>query len=224
MDGLHNKLQIQTGSQFVHPRMTKSQLPKGWSSLYGVRIQLLALQRAVASTSRVHSTGPVNSTGKDEHGSKVSWVAVVGVALVLVNFSTSGFSPAYADTRATQPSRVLNEFPEALAKYQVHPREMLRFPEFRVPYRRALGPTNARWLSRLDGPATLNRTIQLPEGPFVLLDVCKPNACDTDRALILYRPQPATLWGLVIEGTSQRYLGNPPPSVRGTLRQRSAAN
>ena len=159
----------------------------------------------------------------EEAGSRVSRAAAI-IALALINLCGQGLTPAKADTRASQPSGVPKEFPEALAKYHVHPREMLRFAEFRVPYRRALGPTNMRWLSRLDGPATLNRTVQLPEGPFVLLDVCKPNACDTDRALILFRPQPATLWGLVIEGTSQRYIGNPPPSARGTLRQHSATN
>jgi|KBSSwiStaDraftv2_1062776.scaffolds.fasta_scaffold1934606_1 inhibitor of lysozyme (Ivy) len=132
--------------------------------------------------------------------------------------------PAQSDSRSSQPHGAAREFPEALAKYQVHPWEMLKFPEFRVPYRRAVGPTTLRWLSRLDGPANLNKTIQLPEGAFVLIDVCKPNACDSDRALILFRPQPATLWGLVLEGTSQRYLGNPPGSVRGSLKQRAAAN
>jgi hypothetical protein len=179
---------------------------------------------AAASTSRLLGARPVNSRGEGAGASKVSRVAVVGIALVLANFCTSGVNSAYADTRATQPSGIPKEFPEALAKYQVHPWEMLKFPDFRTPYRRALGATTVRWLSRLDGSANLNTTVQLIDGTFVLIDVCKPNACDTDRALILFRPQPATLWGLVIEGTSRRYIGNPPPSARGALRQRSAAN
>ena len=146
------------------------------------------------------------------------------IALTLAILCVFGLDPAQSDTRAGQALGVAKEFPEGLLKYHVHPWEMLKFPEFRVPYRRAVGPTTLRWLSRLDGPANLNKTIQLPEGAFVLIDVCKPNACDSDRALILFRPQPATLWGLVLEGTSQRYLGNPPGSVRGSLKQRAAAN
>lgn len=209
---------------FRLPRMSKSQWPREWPSLHAPLTRLLGLQGAAASTRRVHAARVGNSTVEDETASKVSRTAAIVVALALATFCTFGFNSAEGDTRATQPPGVPKEFPEALAKYQVHPREMLRFPEFRAPYRRALGATNVRWLSRLDGPANLNTTIQLAAGTFVLLDVCKPNACDTDRALILFRPQPATLWGLVIEGTSQRYLGNPPPATRGTLKQRAAAN
>jgi inhibitor of lysozyme (Ivy) len=146
------------------------------------------------------------------------------IALTFAILFVFGLNPARSDTRAGQALGVAKEFPEDLVKYQVHPWEMLKFSEFRAPYRRAVGPTTLRWMSRLDGPANLNTTVQLAEGTFVLMDVCKPNACDSDRALILFRPQPATLWGLIYEGTSQRYLGNPPGSVRRFLKQRAAAS
>jgi len=203
--------------------MSGSQWPKGWFSPHVPPAQLPALHRVVASTSRPHSARPANSTAKDEGAWKISRAAVVVIALVLTDLCTPGLNAAHAEMRAIQPSGV-PAFPEALAKYHVHPWEMLRFPEFRAPYRRALGPTTVRWLSRLEGPANLNTTVQLAEGTFVLIDVCKPDACDTDRALILFRPQPAALWGLLFEGTSQRYIGNPPGSARSALKQRAAAN
>jgi hypothetical protein len=156
-------------------------------------------------------------------GERLSWRARL-VSIVLASFFVFPTDHAQGDSRSAQPLGMTKEFPEDLVKYHVHPWEMLKFSEFRAPYRRAVGPTTLQWLSRLDGPANLNTTVQLAEGTFVLIDVCKPNACDSDRALILFRPQPATLWGLIYEGTSQRYLGNPPGSVRRSLKQRAAAN
>jgi hypothetical protein len=97
-------------------------------------------------------------------------------------------------------------------------------PGFKAAYLQALGPLRREaWLIDMDGPGD-QQVVTVAGGRFLQVTTCKTHACDTDYMLVIYRPQPRALYGLVVvNGGRKTIIGNPPPALIPELRRLSKA-
>jgi hypothetical protein len=122
---------------------------------------------------------------------------------------------------------VLNEedvkyvpFPDKLKKYETYPWNILKLSEFNKSYRKTLGiKINEKWLRILDGPSTINKMIKTPQGNFVVVYSCRQHYCDTHVIIILFNPDTAQIWILLVEEEKLFWLGNPDDHMKVLLKK-----
>lgn len=86
-------------------------------------------------------------------------------------------------------------------------------PGFKAAYLRALGPLRREvWLTDMDGPGD-QHVATLADGSFLQVSTCKDRDCGDNAMLVLYRPRPRTLWGIVSVHRRKTLIGNPPPAI-----------
>jgi hypothetical protein len=87
------------------------------------------------------------------------------------------------------------------------------------------------WLTEysrtLDGPATPGKIITLDETHYQINDVCKTHSCGSNTFYVLFAPNGAAAWGLLLtedrDGRKkERFFGNPDAQKKQALR--AAAN
>jgi hypothetical protein len=86
-------------------------------------------------------------------------------------------------------------------------------PGFKAAYLRALGPLQREiWLIDMDGPGD-QHVATVAGGPFLQVSTCKDRDCGDNSMLVLYRPRPRTLWGVVSVRGRKTLIGNPPTAI-----------
>lgn len=84
-------------------------------------------------------------------------------------------------------------------------------PGFKPAYLQALGPLKREvWLIDMDGPGD-QQAVTVAGSRFLQLTTCKDRDCGDNAMLVLYRPRPRTLWGIVTVHRRATLIGNPPP-------------
>ncbi len=92
-------------------------------------------------------------------------------------------------------------------------------PGFKSAYLQALGPLQREtWLIDMDGPGD-QRVTTIAGEPFLQVSTCKNRDCGDNAMLVLYRPRPRTLWGIVTLHRHATMIGNPPPAIVAQLRR-----
>lgn len=102
--------------------------------------------------------------------------------------------------------------------YEVPPWEIKKIKKFNSGYLKILGnKSKIRWLRDLSGPSSTNKFIDTKKGKFVLINSCNQNKCDSDYIYILFDPQSATDYALLIEGGDTVWLGSPDDELKKIL-------
>jgi hypothetical protein len=97
--------------------------------------------------------------------------------------------------------------------------EAMANPGFKAAYLAALGPLKREaWLVRMNGPGD-QKIVTVAGGTFTQVAVCKDHDCEGNAMLLVYRPQPQTLWGIVAVQGRMTLIGNPPPVAVPELRR-----
>jgi hypothetical protein len=92
-------------------------------------------------------------------------------------------------------------------------------PGFKAAYLQALGPLRREsWLIDMDGPGDQKIT-SFAASSFLQVSTCREHDCGDNAMLVLYRPHPRTLWGIVTIDRHATLIGNPPPAVVAQLRR-----
>ena len=106
-------------------------------------------------------------------------------------------------------------------KYELHElgaSDVLLDPKLKATYLEALGPlARERWLTRLDGPAPMNKRIKVAGADFVQLSSCKNHDCADHSAVFLYSVEQDVLYGTIYQQGRTTLIGAPPPAVASAL-------
>ena len=120
--------------------------------------------------------------------------------------------------RHCDPNR--NALPGAAPAVELQSSDLLRDPRFKSAYLQALGPlAKEQWLSRMTGPGTALRKVKVNGQDFALAAVCKPHDCADHNTVLLWKPKPGVLHGLVFQQGRSTLIGSPPPAVAQELQR-----
>lgn len=109
------------------------------------------------------------------------------------------------------------------AAVATYPRELYKQdPEFRKAIRTMLGRKPVPWLAALKGVQPPIEYIAAGANgeEHLLIRVCKPHNCVTDRALILYSPKRGVAYGKLQSGGGVTTLGTPGTDIAAEIEGR----
>jgi hypothetical protein len=115
---------------------------------------------------------------------------------------------------------------EAAAKAPVkpgsatHPSELIRDPQFKPAYLRALGPlSRTPWLAEMHGPAPDLRRQRIGGVEYTVAAYCMPHDCGDNNAVLLYDATQGRVYGLVHQRGKTQSFGAPPGPMLIDLNQ-----
>ena len=77
----------------------------------------------------------------------------------------------------------------------------------------------AKYSKTQDGPAMPGKQLKLGGASYQINSVCKTHDCDRNMFYVLYAPNGAKAWGLLLkEGKSERFFGKPDEEQKNALR------
>ena len=118
--------------------------------------------------------------------------------------------------RHCDPNR--NAAPGSVPPAPLNPWDLLQDAAFKQAYLRALGPlAKEPWLTKLSGPASPVRTVQVGGRDYQLAAVCKPHDCFDHNIVLLWAPGARTVYGHVLQGARVTSIGAPPPPMAAEL-------
>ncbi|WP_027360681.1 Ivy family c-type lysozyme inhibitor [Desulforegula conservatrix] len=90
----------------------------------------------------------------------------------------------------------------------------LKDSKFKKAYFTALDiKKSSKWLTKLDGPSSPAKKINIDGEEFYSINSCQNHACDTDNIIILYSPTSGKLFGKLSENERIRLIGSPQGKV-----------
>ena len=100
----------------------------------------------------------------------------------------------------------------------VNPWDLLKDPNFKSTYYRALGPkVKEYWLADLNGPATPTTKINVAGSEYVFAKSCKNHDCGDNNVVLLYSAAQGKVYGKVFDRRRASLIGNPPPALAAEL-------
>ncbi|CAN5314273.1 hypothetical protein BH09PSE1_BH09PSE1_00830 [soil metagenome] len=97
--------------------------------------------------------------------------------------------------------------------------EVMTDPGFRSAYLQALGPLQSEtWLIDMQGPGD-QTTVTVSGATLLQVNTCKDRDCGDNAMVVLYRPQPRAVWGIVSVHRRRTVIGNPPPAILARLQR-----
>ena len=100
--------------------------------------------------------------------------------------------------------------------------DLLNFPPYRSAWVNMLaGAVLPQWVEEyaktLDGPATPSIAVTAGDNIYTLGFTCQPNNCGDNQLYVLFSPNGAKAWGLLLTGKEKTWLGSPDESIRDTF-------
>jgi hypothetical protein len=97
--------------------------------------------------------------------------------------------------------------------------DLMKIPTYRAAWVSMLaGATVPPWVEEyaktLDGPATPSITIMVDDAVYTLGFTCQPNNCGDNQLYVLFSPNGAKAWALLLTGDEKKWLGFPNESIR----------
>ena len=98
--------------------------------------------------------------------------------------------------------------------------DLMKLPSYRAAWVSMLaGATVPPWVEpkTLDGPATPSIAVMGGDRAYTLGFTCQPNNCGDNQLYVLFSPNGAKAWGLLLTGKEKIWLGSPDESIRETF-------
>jgi hypothetical protein len=100
--------------------------------------------------------------------------------------------------------------------------DLMKLPAYRAAWVSMLaGATVPLWVEdyakTLDGPATPSITVMVGDDAYTLGFTCQPNNCGDNQLYVLFSPNGAKAWGLLLTGKEKTWFGSPDESIRDTF-------
>jgi hypothetical protein len=101
-----------------------------------------------------------------------------------------------------------------------HPSELIRDPQFKPAYLRALGPlARTPWLAEMHGPAPDLKRQRIGGVEYIVAAYCMPHDCGDNNAVLLYDAAQGRVYGLVHQRGKTQSFGAPPGPMLIDLNQ-----
>jgi hypothetical protein len=100
--------------------------------------------------------------------------------------------------------------------------DLLKLPAYRSAWVSMLAgavlpPWVEEYTKTLDGPATPSIAVTVGDNIYTLGFTCQPNNCGDNQLYVLFSPNGAKAWGLLLTGKEKTWLGSPDESIRDTF-------